>query len=683
MLVVWSMIPMNTSFTLTLLAIFMTVVLSCTDTMLDPVSDSKTGNKENRTETDSSMYANDSEPSTPALCGDAICDAHAFCGRTEGVSKCICKEGWSGDGTICVDIDECALDQNNCDIKKGVCTNLEGGYLCDCKDGWSLQPDGATCAPPPFRYKQVVAGTGFTCALKTDDTISCFGDATYGQAVPYDALYTQIAAEQDVACGLTHNGTVFCWGDCNKLSGILAIDNNVGYFGDRQFKSITMGYDFICGIQYDDRIYCTESDTIENFDPSDIAFDQIDAEAFQVCGVTKDEGTARCWNETLGTWNTVEFEDAGDTTFKTVSVSQDYACGILSNDTVRCWGQVGEELPPDDIRFKEIVTDNFAICGITYDDEVSCWGYNGWHEFSGAFQHIVVSEGYICGIDMEGNLYCDGSGWHGEASPPETGYIQVSAGASEEQCGLKRDGTIHCLERLQMSAPQEDGFTQVVVGTDYACAIGADKNVTCWGDDATLPPEGQFLQIDLNTSNVACGITGGHRIRCWGNESLKDSQNLFEGAYRYISVGDNHICAIKSSSDDDPFCDGEPECHGDNTQGKRDPLFGHFNKIAAAGDHTCALRDDATIACWGDIDYESTDIAPPDTRPQTFIDLTTAQDYFCTIATDGLVDCQRDAGSVEYQLVPGGSFIQISAADDYVCGVKRDGTLSCWGSIAR
>ncbi|MEP7188003.1 MAG: RCC1 domain-containing protein [Roseiflexaceae bacterium] len=58
--------------------------------------------------------------------------------------------------------------------------------------------------------------------------------------------------------------------------------------------------------------------------------------------------------------------------------------------------------------------------------------------------------------------------------------------------------------------------------------------------------------------------------------------------------------------------------------------------VGAGAYHTCGLRIDGTVSCWGS-------------------------------NSDG----QSNA--------PGGTFTQISAGGFHSCGVKTDGTLACWG----
>lgn len=54
-----------------------------------------------------------------------------------------CPKGYSGNGSICEDIDECSdANVSKCDHS---CINLPGSYVCDCNQGFSLERDGTSC----------------------------------------------------------------------------------------------------------------------------------------------------------------------------------------------------------------------------------------------------------------------------------------------------------------------------------------------------------------------------------------------------------------------------------------------------------------------------------------------------------------------------------------------------------
>ena len=663
-----------------LICLLASTLLACTKSILEPVQD-----KENDDAGDTALkdeltsHENASNSADTIDCEDIICDAHAFCEMKEGTPRCFCEEGWSGDGGTCHDIDECALDQNACDVDNGRCVNSDGGYQCECTEGWALQPDATTCARTSFRYKTVATGDGFTCAVRSDDTIACFGNNAWRQSVPYNAVYEQVTAGVYHACGLTQSGTVCCWG--TESSSYLDNEAPLTFIGDKQFKSITAGgMNFTCGLLNDGRAYCFGNADIEKDAPDGVAFTQIDAGYSHVCGITAD-GTGICWGSNIHGEAAIAFEGAASAEFKQISAGKAHSCGILTDDTVRCWGDISDKRPPEDMVFTQIVAGDTATCGITQRGDIACFGDLSFSPMAGIFERIDLGKDHLCGIDTKGNLRCEGTNTYGEAAPPEVGYTQVSIGR-HEQCGLKTDGTIHCLESLQASAPTRGGFIQVAVGEEIACAIDADQSVTCWGDMTVTTPAERFLKIDIDDENGACGITTQNQIRCWGSADLAVLQDQFRHRYRDVGSGPGYICAIQTESDDVVDSEeGRPECKGENSAGQSTPMFGPFQKIAAGQIHTCGLKTDNSILCWGRMNSPSPENLAVDAKVLTFLDVSSGPDYSCGIETDGTVLCFGNCDAI--QDVPHDTFVQIASADQYSCGVKKDGTLSCWGIVAR
>ncbi len=67
-------------------------------------------------------------------CGDGTCQA----------GTCTCPAGYSGTGTQCSDINECASNNGGCS-SNATCTNTAGSNTCACNSGYS--GDGKTCSP--------------------------------------------------------------------------------------------------------------------------------------------------------------------------------------------------------------------------------------------------------------------------------------------------------------------------------------------------------------------------------------------------------------------------------------------------------------------------------------------------------------------------------------------------------
>ncbi|XP_032256897.1 pro-epidermal growth factor [Phoca vitulina] len=74
--------------------------------------------------------------------GITICPPTSKCVNTEGGYVCRCLEGYRGDGIHCLDINECRLGIHTCG-ENATCTNTEGNYTCMCAG--SLSEPGRIC----------------------------------------------------------------------------------------------------------------------------------------------------------------------------------------------------------------------------------------------------------------------------------------------------------------------------------------------------------------------------------------------------------------------------------------------------------------------------------------------------------------------------------------------------------
>jgi len=64
------------------------------------------------------------------------CSVNAACANAFGTYECHCDEGYDGNGITCEDVDECALEIDECGPANVGCENFEGGYNCTCEEGF-------------------------------------------------------------------------------------------------------------------------------------------------------------------------------------------------------------------------------------------------------------------------------------------------------------------------------------------------------------------------------------------------------------------------------------------------------------------------------------------------------------------------------------------------------------------
>ena len=142
----------------------------------------------------------------------------------------------------------------------------------------------ATTPARPGTYKAVTAGREHTCAIASNDTITCWGNNYVGQADPPEGTYKSVTAGSWHTCAIASNDTITCWGNPSGKTDA----------PEGTHKSVTAGTQHTCAI--------TSNDTIT------------------------------CWGD-----NSYGQTDAPEGTHKSVTAGWDHTCAITSNDTITCW----------------------------------------------------------------------------------------------------------------------------------------------------------------------------------------------------------------------------------------------------------------------------------------------------------------------------------------------------------
>ncbi|KAI5139999.1 Uromodulin [Manis pentadactyla] len=101
------------------------------------------------------------------------CHSNATCMEDGAATTCSCQEGFTGNGLVCMDLDECAiLGAHNCSGDSS-CVNTPGSYTCVCPEGFHLNPglgctDVDECVEPGLSHCHTLA----TC-VNSQGNYSC------------------------------------------------------------------------------------------------------------------------------------------------------------------------------------------------------------------------------------------------------------------------------------------------------------------------------------------------------------------------------------------------------------------------------------------------------------------------------------------------------------------------------
>lgn len=230
----------------------------------------------------------------------------------------------------------------------------EGQVRC-----WGADTANETQAPEG-QFTHVSTARLHTCGVRDDATIACWGHGSIAeedegsippvddadQAVPPSGSFSQVAATDDFTCGLRTDGAVQCWGEHVEY---LSEDKLQG-----PFVQIDAGPTKVCGVRQEDKgISCWPLGWGEAEAP-DAEYLQVSVGDYHTCALDTDYNVI-CW----GSGSEPEVQQEGpydfdqalppEGNFLEVSAGKFHTCALAEDGTVSCWGRDhnGETNPPE------------------------------------------------------------------------------------------------------------------------------------------------------------------------------------------------------------------------------------------------------------------------------------------------------------------------------------------------
>ena len=239
------------------------------------------------------------------------------------------------------------------------------------------------------------------------------------------------------------------------------------------------------------------------------------------------------------------------------------------------------------------------------------------------------------------------------------------------------------------SAPAES--TTSDAGDSHSCAIRADGELACWGDDSSGQlegiPTGGFIAVSAGGAH-SCAIRVEGQLACWGDDSSGQLEGIPTGEFIAVSAGGAHSCAIR--------VEAQLACWGDDSSGqasgggtafhrhrhRNDRHHRHdkdeeprFAAVSAGGAHTCAIALDGDLVCWG----ESSPVRDGSAEG-VFASVSSGAAHSCAIDAAGLLTCWGEDSEGQLADIPEGEFDSVSAGGVHSCAVRPDGEPTCWGN---
>ena len=241
--------------------------------------------------------------------------------------------------------------------------------------------------PPAGPFTAVSVGDGYACGLRPDGEAECWGRGhlrnprEIGEPVaqreirarlePPPGPFTALSADDQFTCGLRRDGELQCWGMTNTDS-----ETPLGKPPSGPFSAVRAGHLMACGLRPDGSAACWDSVYGRTYLPGDGlpmpdgVFAALPTGAAQPCGL-RPGGDLACTDT-----DAVAARNAPETAFRTVASNPRTAhnCGLDYAGEITCWYERDdwhEPTPPGP--FTTVTVGNFHSCALRPDGTAECW----------------------------------------------------------------------------------------------------------------------------------------------------------------------------------------------------------------------------------------------------------------------------------------------------------------------
>jgi alpha-tubulin suppressor-like RCC1 family protein len=590
--------------------------------------------------------------------------------------------------------------------------------------------------------KRISVGFDHTCQVKEDGTVRCWGGNSFGQLgnnsttasstpllVSGISSAVAVAAGRFFTCAVLSDGTARCWGVNNlgqlgkgnittkQLTPVTVVGvEGIGILSN--VVAITAGEAHTCALLANGRASCWGVNQTGQLGEGSFFFGgggrptpgtvinlsnavAITAGFFHTCALIAD-GTAKCWGTNvkgelgIGTFqdNPFGFETApvpvrDVSRAVAIAAGGAHTCAVLADSTAKCWGldnhgQLGDRVRTDDLTDYEFIP--VAVIGSVE---------GGIQKVLNNVVAITAGNAHTCALLADGTAKCwglnaDGQLGIGNTQPdliPPTTVAGTSGDPLRNVVAISTGGH-RCF--VDNGSIGDIGDFQCAGSGDHTCALLADGSAKCWGNNQS----GQLGNSVSPKSFEPVPVAGGG-----GSFTARD-----------IAAGRNHTCAVRAN--------GTVACWGSNSSGQIGdgtiggnrpspftiPNLNNVVAVAAGEAHTCALRADGTVRCWGANGNGQLGpgfVSSSSPTPITPFDITNAvaiaaggalgNSHTCALIADGTVKCwgangsgQLGTGNTIQSSIPItvgglGNAVSIAVGETHTCALVAVGFPFCWG----
>ena len=528
--------------------------------------------------------------------------------------------------------------------------------------------------------KSISADRLHTCAIHTDESLSCWGVSNYDFHSEFASLIS-----------LSQESIYY---SAQKIT-LTDTENNI----INTFSSVSVGGSHRCAIsKIQSQLYCWDINSsgqlgVGSSENSSLTLlnPVIHSDGYELTQVYKvtagDRHTCAIHgrNNVLSCWGRGSHRQLNDSPVRSsigismnglnlqnsepVSAGINFTCLIEgSRNSLKCFGRgnsgqlgnAGFEHQPNPVAVLDSTnTALFDVSAVSAGDKygcaihgaglkVSCWGTNNSNAPSSASDtpnsraveigikdaaSISVGYNHACAVDISGKASCWGDNTYGQLGSSDLTSSDAPVEVTDSKGSVISD------------------FTEVSTGYSHSCGVHTDKTVSCWGlDDGRLGHIGQINSKPSPTPTKVAGITDvdsvsiGHSHTCviWGEE---DKVSCW-GLNNLLQLGNPDILENSNTPVDVVDEAGSP--------------LVSVAQISAGESTSCAVLKDSRTSCWGSGAYGK------------LLDLNPNSDISYAVVLSSELFYVGLRFDLEGQ--------QISVGENHICSIEDNNSLDCWGS---
>ena len=523
----------------------------------------------------------------------------------------------------------------------------------------------------------------------------------------------QVATGEGHTCAILDNGELKCWGNGDKgqlgSSDINLLGNGPGEMGDaldpiplgtsKTAKFISLGASHTCVILNDDSVKCwglNDKGQLGQGNTSNLgdgAGEMGNALTAVSLGTSRtaikiasgnhfncallDNNTVKCWGDNsfgqLGLGNTLHSGDGagemGDAllivqlgtgrTATDIAAGGNSVCALLDNETVKCWGEnskgqlgIGNTMPIGDVSSE--LNDNLLIADLEgklansvswqeispHDSTVvnATWDLPPYSNFSN--QSIQFYNDGICGTAglnlVLGNTTTTVLNFNGTNGTTYTfRHFSIDGAGMSFPSGCSSPMVIDTTEPLDASS----------IGWVESTPTSSLSVTANWAVSTSPDISNQKIQFYIDTS---CTVASG---------SLIDLASKTKSTYSFIAPG-NGFYSYEITSIDNADNENVSSCSSSlqiDTSLHGISIVAPAKLSHSAGGHSCALKTDSNIVCWGS-----------GTLGQLGNGANTSSETVAVLVS-------KD------NLNPGENFARVSSGQSHSCALTDSDRVFCWG----